>query len=67
VVKKHDDDGERAEKIEAWLAFAVFKARIDPEVFAARLCPGRGCSFGFGFRNGGNLADQVRTLNTFGR
>jgi hypothetical protein len=31
VTNDNDNDGERAEKIETWLALAILKARIDSE------------------------------------
>jgi hypothetical protein len=39
VVNNDDDDGKRAEKIEAGLAFAISKARIDFHFATARLRP----------------------------
>jgi hypothetical protein len=55
VIKDHDDDGERAEKIEAGLTLAVLKARIDSGTE-------RRCSFSRGLRNGRSLAERVQTL-----
>ena len=43
VVNDDDDDGERAEKIETWLALAILKARVDR-------------SFGYRLVNGANVA-----------
>ena len=53
VVKDNDDDGERAEKIEARLALAITKARVDSE-------PEGCCSFGDRFLNGGSVAFKSR-------
>jgi hypothetical protein len=60
VINDDNNDGERTEKIEARLTFAILKARVD-------------CSFGYGLVNGANVAgdssssssarDLARTLS----
>jgi hypothetical protein len=39
VVNNDDDDGNRTEKIEAGLTFAILKARIDSDLAAVSLRP----------------------------
>jgi hypothetical protein len=58
VVKDDNDDGERSEQIEAGLALAILKARIDFE-------PEGWSIFGRGVRNGRRVSEQVRTLKAF--
>ena len=53
MVKDNDDDGKGAKKIEARLALAIAKARVDSER------AGR-CSFGDRFLNGGSVAFKSR-------
>jgi len=53
VINDDDDDGERTEKIETRLTFAMLKARVDS-------------SFGYGLVNGANVAGDSSSSSSAG-
>ena len=57
VINDDNDDGERTEKIETRLAFAILKARVDSE-------PEWHFSFGYGLVNGANLTGDCATSSS---
>ena len=59
MINDDNNDGERTEKIETRLTFAILKARVDSE-------PEWHFSFGYGLVNGANVAGDSSSSSSAG-